>query len=379
MKHKKIACIYIPHIFEEIEKAIKNDTLPIIVASGTSEKDIIIDFDPELEKYGVSKGNYLKSLGILGKKVDLCPVNHDYMDRVKQNILSFLKAFSPVVEPDSYYRYYIDLTGTYRLFGRSIDTVEQIIRGLKEKFFLTARAGIGQNILIASTASLLAGDMAVYEIVPHSEKLFIGQLSLSIIPLLPNSIKRVLASDYNLTKFKDISKLSKENLISIAKEHGEALYSFSRGISRSFLLTRTYQKGIKVKVMPNPGSDDNAVRNKVSKALLEVSLMLYSQRINPDSIQIAITYQDNYQFRFYIKHGLQYINGKEIYNKILPYLNKALRRRTGMKIIVIKFIDFRQTAQQLPLFPEVLESTRLDNALIHIKKRFGKNYINYGV
>ena len=379
MKLKKIACIYIPHIFIESENLKKAHSSPVVMLSGTSKNSIIIDLDPFLEKFGISKGNYLKSLEAFKDNVDICSVDYEYTDKIKQKIILLLKNFSPTVEFENYDRYYIDLTGTLRLFGRPIDTAMKIIGKLKDRLSLTSRVGIGNNILIASTASMLAENNAVYEVTPRSERLFIQQLPLSIIPLFPNSIKRQLLANYNLIRISEISNLSKNSLIPIAGKFSTYLYNISRGTSRDFLISEAYNKEIKVKVIPELISDDNDIRKKVSDTLFEVSLKLYNQGLYPGHIKLSIIYQDNYRFEQFIKKGISpslFCTG--LYRLLLPHLNKALRRRAGIKTIIIKLSEFKRTIHQLWLFSGFSEKDNLAKALTSIKKKYGKRYIKYG-
>ena len=381
MKLKKIVCIYIPHIFTEAEYHKTPHKRPIIISSGYYEKSIILDIDPSLERYSFTKGRYLHSLTniINEKKVDICPIDYDYMDTVKQKIIIFLDNFSPVVETEGYSRYYIDLTGTQRLFGRTIDAVTKIIKRLKEKYAFSAQAGIGRNLLIATTASVLAGKNGVYEIVPLSERLFIQQLPLSLIPLFPASIKRLLSMDYNITKISDLFKLSKDEIRPIAKAHTKTLYNLSRGISRDFLIYEPNKKELKVEIIPEAESNDDSIRKKVSDTLFETSLELYKRQLIPGIIHLSITYHDSYQLKYRIKIRNSFIrNQNGLYNTVEPYLTKALKRRTHIKIISFRLVEFRKTARQLWLFPGFSDNNNLSDAITSIKKRYGKKLIGYG-
>ncbi|KPJ51611.1 hypothetical protein AMJ39_09595, partial [candidate division TA06 bacterium DG_24] len=60
------------------------------------------------------------------------------------------------------------------------------------------------------------------------------------------------------------------------------------------------------------------------------------------------------------------------------YLNRALKRRTCVKKIILALSHFTEPSCQLSLFHEAHRTSELAKAFDQIRQRFGKKSIGYG-
>jgi len=385
MPSKKIVFISIPHIIVESEEARqeRKNALPFVIASGNMEKSIVLDYSKSLESSPVKKGIFLKNISSLREKVKVLPADYEYIEESNQKVITHLRSYAPSVENPGAGEYYIDLTGTERLFGRELDTCGKILQKLKKTFGFTSCCGIGSTILIARLASEVAGAGGVYDIFDRSEKLFFPPLSIELLPDLSPSLKHELLMDYSIRRMGELLPFSKNNLIRLFGSEGKLLYNYSRGISRSTLIENKIEKKtenvLKSEcIIDSENNDDTALRREFFKLVLELCSEMREECVVPQAAKIMVIYQDNYR---YITAGkLKHPSFFEaaLYEELVFYLNRALRRRVCIKKITLSFSRFTHPSLQLNLFNDTFRARELAKTFDLIRKRFGKKSIGYG-
>jgi DNA polymerase-4 len=377
---RRIAFIHLPHILAESEE--KRKAAPLVVVSGLSPKGVVLDHSSVSK---VKRGAFLRDIEPLDTGTRVVLVDHDYLEGMHERIMRFLGSYSPSVEAQKEGEYYLDLTGTRRIFGREIDTCGMIISRLKQELGFTAHAGIGSNLLIGRLASAVAGSGAVYDISTHAEREFLSPLSIRLLPGIMTGLSTCtvdeLVSTYSIRRMEDLLGFSKEDLLCMFGCEGELLYTCSRGESRKHLVRQMIRsdKTLKKEIaISSECNDDRSVRRWFFTLVLELCRELRKQRVFPARFTLAVVYQDNYR---YIHEGRlaapSFFEGA-VYQELLPYLDSALKRRTCMKKLVLSFSHFFLPSLQLSLFGDVSRMSRLAGAFDLITKRFGKGTIQYG-
>jgi DNA polymerase-4 len=106
------------------------------------------------------------------------------MERGEQAILRVVRRYAPVWEPTPQGGWWMDLTGTTRLFGRAGDAAARIQRDIAREHRLQGVAGVGGNKLVAQTAAALVAPDQVYEVHSGLERTFVAPLSIHALPVL---------------------------------------------------------------------------------------------------------------------------------------------------------------------------------------------------
>ncbi len=378
---KRIAFVYLPHIFAESEEKRENhlSDLPLIVVSGSSPKSIVLDYSKTLEGSVLKKGAFVKDIELLEKRIKVIAVDYDYVETVNQKVIQHLKNYSPSVENQKTGEYFLDLTGTRRLFGRELDTCGKIITELKHSFGFSAHIGIGSNVLIPRLASQVAGDGGIYDIFETAEGTFLSPLSVELLPDLSPSVIEELISNYNINSTGDLKVFSKSDLTCMFGREGMLLYSYSRGLSRNSLIEKKTEKALKSEfTISSENNDDGSIRRYFFDMILELCIQMREEYVFPGAFEIVVVYQDNYRYSYRGRLRNPSFFERWLYKELLFYLNRALRRRTCIKRIVLSFSDFAAPSFQLALFHDTSRMGRLAGAFDLIRKRFGRRVIHYG-
>ncbi len=377
---KKIVFIHIPHIFIEAEKLRRqwDDNSLCVVASGDAPGSVIIDITENLSVLKVRKGMFLKDLRHLKNDINVIAADYDYIKKINDMIAVYLKGYSIIVESMAFGEFYIDLTGTERLFGRAIDTCLKIISHMNETYGFNAAAGIGSNKLIAHLAAkAVFGASAVYEICATAEAAFLGPAKITHMPDIRPEAKAELSSGYNMRTVNDLLAFSEQDLCAMFKSDGRLLYSYSRNIAPAFLspneggrvLTRTL-------MLSDAANDDALIRRRFFNIVLELCSDMRRENIFPVYFDLKIIYKDNYKYAKSRKIAVLTFVDKRLYASLLPYLDDALTRRTCVKKIVLTFSGFVPAAVQETLFGND-EELSLCRAFDSIRDKYGKRGIYF--
>lgn len=353
--------------------------IPLVIASGITPKSVVVDYSGELEHTSIKRGQYLKDIVSLIEGAKIIPVDNEYVEELNRKVTGYLKNFSPTVENPYPGSYYIDLTGTRRLFGKEIDTCGRIILGLKAMGF-TARCGVGSTTLVARLASEVAGDCAVYEVFEPSESLFITPLSITLLPDLPLPVQKELREDYNIKKIGELLGFSKNDLRYLFGKTGELLYEYSRGWARNTLNEKKTEEALKWEcVINSEGNDNRVLRRRFFDMLVEVCTTLRREQRVPKRAELTVVYRDNYHYITGGKLSHPSFFEEELYRELVFYLNRALQRRTSVKKFILCLSRFTHPSLQLELFEDALKATELSRACDLIRERYGSGSIAYGV
>ncbi len=394
-KHaKKIVFIYILHFFIESERLRRkcaksclasarqdlerDENSSCVVASGDAPDSMIIDLSEDLAGMNIRKGMLLKNARRVKSNFNVITVDYDYMNGINDMITDCLKKYSIIVENRNFGEFYIDLTGTERLFGRVMDTCMKIISELSEKYGFNPKIGIGSNKLISYLAAKLCGSNSAYEICGPAEAIFLAPAKIAYIPDIRPETESELLSGYNIKAVRDLQKFSKPDLEAMFNNDGSLLYAYSRNNAPDFLSAKKEEKVIgKSLILSDEPNDDILIRRKFFHLALELCAYMRKQNIFPLYFDLKIIYKDNYKYIKSRKLESPTFIEKKIYTLLLPYLDAALDRRTCINKIVLTFSRFIPAVMQGNLFSYDDRDLSLCHAFDRIRDKYGKRAIYF--
>ncbi len=156
----------------------------LIVGGSPSGRGVVTSASYEARAYGV------RSAMPTGQALRLCPnatvvsVPRGAVGTRSRSVRHALEDLAPVVEAASVDEFYLDLTGTERLFkGESLtDTADRIRRTVLERTEISTSVGGGSNRLIAKLATSRAKPAGVHIVAAGAEAAFMAELELGAIP-----------------------------------------------------------------------------------------------------------------------------------------------------------------------------------------------------
>jgi nucleotidyltransferase/DNA polymerase involved in DNA repair len=204
---------------------------PLIVGAKPGTRGVVSAASYEARRFGIH------SAMPISEAVRRCPAGIFVRPRMEayehesQEVMRILGSFSPVVEQVSIDEAFLDMTGTEKLLGTSLQAAKNIAASIQKELAITASIGIAPNKFCAKIASDLNKPNGIAES-PVEETAIIEWLAPMPAGRVWGIGKKTNAvlSRMGVNTIGDLQKVSQEVLVERFGKQGEELYALCRGI-----------------------------------------------------------------------------------------------------------------------------------------------------
>ena len=190
----------------------------LIVGGSANSRGVVTSASYETRKFGVRSGMPTAQALRLCPDAYCVPVPGSACREKSREIRKVLERLTPVVQPASIDEFYIDLTGTERLYKNAplVQTATEIRRAVLEETGIAVSVGGGTSRLVAKLAAKRAkphssNATGVFIVEPGEEQAFLAGLQLADIPGVGPRFQERLAVR-GLRSVRDALSLSQEEL-----------------------------------------------------------------------------------------------------------------------------------------------------------------------
>jgi DNA polymerase-4 len=232
----------------------------LIVGGSASGRGVVTSASYEARKYGV------RSAMPTAQALRLCPdatvvgVPRGAVGRRSREVRAVLEELAPVVQAASVDEFYLELTGTERLFSPESleDTAWRIREEVLERTDISVSLGGGTRRVIAKLASSHAKPAGVHVVPPGGEQDFLNPLALSDLPGVGPALLKKLERR-GLRTVADVAAVQEEWLQRwFGRRRGAWLYRRVRGIDESRVDPTERRKSISSERTFSEDVDDDA-------------------------------------------------------------------------------------------------------------------------
>jgi DNA polymerase-4 len=311
------------------------------------------------------------------------PLDPSFYKEQHGRILDELGHFSPLVEGIIPGHYFVDLTGTRRLWGPESDVARRMERRLADGKGLPARAGVASNKLVSQVAAhgITAGDLGI--IFPGGEASFLDPLPVDTLPGVGFKTAARLA-DFNIQRIGQLAGLSPESLFGVFGKMGSRLLRIAKGVDPTPVLP--FQKTPKLTVARDLDRDE-IDRDRLEAVLFqeveEAGWLLRCHNRYPGKLALEIRHADGVTVRS--QHAVCPITSHvdlRLFRAARSAFRRMFQRRVAVRRIVLELSEFSMPLRQMSLFPweeaSLQADQKLQKALDAIRHRFGRGAISWG-
>ncbi|MDH5642612.1 MAG: DNA polymerase IV, partial [Gemmatimonadota bacterium] len=213
---------------------------PLLIVGGSKQRGVVTSASYEARAFGVRSAMPTSQALRLCPKAVLVPVSRKACAERSRAIQSVLNRFTPVVEPASIDEFYLDMSGTEKLYREPLAQTARTIRDtVYAETEMYVSIGGGTSKVVAKIAAKEAKprrevrDPGVYIVQPGEEIEFMSKLQLADIPLVGPKFQESLAR-YGLRTVQDTLKHEESTLCDwFGKRTGRWLYRRIRGLDES--------------------------------------------------------------------------------------------------------------------------------------------------
>ena len=353
---------------------------PIVVGAdpkGGKGRGVVSTCSYAARRYGIHSA---MPISIAYKKCPECiflPVDFEKYDRISSQIVEILGSFSPELEQVSVDEAFLDITGTYKLFGTPCDTCLKIKDRIKKETGLTASIGLAPNKMAAKIASGLKKPDGFVEVKKEDLISFLEPLDVGLIWGVGPKTKKEL-SRMSINTIGDLASRGEDELISLFGKEGGWFWKISHGIDDSEVVTEHETKSISNESTFDKDTADRRLIEKELAALSElVADRLREEKIKARTITLKIRLEG---FRTYTRSTT--LQEPTNFTEDMLRIVQKLYDNFEIKEIKVRLVGVRASNLSLADKPDLFRAKpsarteALHKAIDEIKTRFGKSSIS---
>jgi len=309
------------------------------------------------------------------------PVNGEKYVRVSHRIYDILYDFTPDIEPISIDEAFLDITGSFRLFGDTPRKTCLLIKSrIKKETGLTASVGLAPTKMVAKIASDLKKPDGFVEVTEEGLLDFLWPLDISKMWGLGGKSEVVLR-EIGINTIGDIAKRDMKDLTDIFGKNGAHFWYLARGIDERSVEAEREAKSVSNEITFDRDTPDRKIMEGALMALCEkVSSRLRRDGLKGRTVTLKIRLEG---FKTYTRAVTveNPINFEDIlYKEIKRLYNNFDTRGKKTRLVGVKVSNLSRAESKDSLFSESVDRKREDihKAIDKIKGRFGDMLIHRG-
>ena len=361
--------------------------IPLLLVGGSAEgRGVITSADYSVRAFGVRSGMPTAQALRLCPQATVVPVPRGACARVSREIRGVLERFAPIVEAASIDEFYLDLTGTEKLYAGEplAETAERIRGAVKAETRITVSIGGGTRRVVAKLAAKIAKPAGVHIVPAGEEATFMRRFRLAEIPGVGPVLAERLAS-YGLRTVEDILPLEEPTLASwLGESGGRWLWERVRGIDSTRVGQPPKSRSIsREETFPRDLHRDEDLDHELQRLATRVAGDVRDERLAARTVTIKLKDAD-FRVRQASRTLPQPIESDRAVLAVARELLAKLRarRRTAARLLGVSLSHFESVsgAAQLTLLTQGAElETERDRVLSHtldeLRGRFGRGAI----
>ncbi len=359
----------------------------LLLVGGTPEgRGVVTSASYAVRAYGVRSGMPTAEALRRCPQAKVVPVPRSACVRRSGEVKRVLDRLSPVVQAASVDEFYLDLTGTERLFGRETltETAERIRMSVLAETSVSVSIGGATRRLVAKLATRRAKPAGVHVVPAGQEASFLRGFDLADIPGVGPSFARALEKRGLVTVNQTLG-VEREWLERwFGEGRGGWLYDRIRGQDRSRVLAREPRRSISSeRTFFRDIDDDEALEGKLMKLSLSVGRSLRRHHLRARTVSVKLRDND-----FTTRNGSRTSSvALETDTAIFSIARELLaalrgRRRRPARLLGVALTNFEEgpSSRQLGLFsgeagPESQRDRDVAHMLDRIRDRFGDDAV----
>jgi len=367
--------------FVEVERILDPSLKgkPVIVGANPQfGRGVVTTCSYEAREYGLHSAMPIK------QAYRLCPHGiyiqgtHGEYTHFSKAVKNILIQYAPMIEQASIDEYYMDFTGTQKLYGSLFLFASKIQKEIKDKLSLPCSIGIGSNKTIAKIASDAMKPNGITYVVQGLEKEFLEFMPAEAIPGIGKVTIKSLHSKGFYT-VGDIAKTSENYFAAAYGKFGIDLWRKANGEGKECLSKPHERKSISKE---RTFSKDVIDKKKVEQTLFDltgkVCQLLRDRNWQAATITIKLRYSD-----FITINRSKTIKAtdddKIVFDTAIKLFRKAYTRRVAIRLIGIHLTKFNEFSEQEILFENSdMIRKKMLRAITKIRNKFGYSVIKIG-
>ncbi|MNN00012.1 DNA polymerase IV [compost metagenome] len=313
----------------------------------------------------------------------LCPEailvrgDYDQYSKYSNMVTEIIEEVAPVVEKASIDEHYLDISGMDKFFGCWKWTQELRGKIIKETG-LPISFGLSENKTVSKIATGEAKPCGEKKVDTGAEKSFLAPLSIRKIPMVGEK-SFITLRNMGISQIHTLQEMEVFTMRRVLGENGVSIWHKANGLDKSPVLPFREQKSMNKETTFQADTTDMELLRKTLVSMVdELAFELRNEKKLTGCITLKLRYSNFDTHTQQVK--ISYTNSdKQIVAKVMELFKKLYSRRMLIRLIGVKFSNLITGNYQVDIFNDTMEEIHLMQAMDHIRKRFGVEYIMKGI
>ncbi len=347
---------------------------PVVVARRGSSRAVVVTASLEARQWGIHRGMLVESARKRCRELVVLPPNYPLYRKAAGSVLDVVSRYTPVVEPSPYGRFFLDMTGTHRLFGIAQDAGARIQRDIERRLRLEPTVGVATNKLVSRVAAKIIRPDGLCDVFPGNEAPFLSPLRVGLLPRLEVT-ERLQMEELNIGFIRELMGIPLPDLMMVFGSRGRLLHRHARGIDETPV--RPLERApvvIEERLLEDDSNDRRVLHAGLRRMVERGTGRLHHLGVGPRVMEIRIRYADSVEA--VQREPLDRVPPIEgpLFRAARRLFEKICRRRVRVRYLEIQFRDLFRVPRQLELFGEPTMRRKqegLSETVGRIRARFG--------
>jgi DNA polymerase-4 len=377
-RERNIVHLDLDSFFVSVER-LRNSKLrnkPVIIG-GLSDRGVVASCSYESRQYGVHSAMPMKLARNLCNDAVIIRGDMELYSRYSKIVTDIIAAESPVYEKASVDEHYIDITGMDRFFGCfrwSRELRKRIIR----ETGLPVSLGLSVNKTVSKIATGEAKPNGELEVQRQQVIPFLSPLSIRKIPMIGDKTYHLLRS-MGIQRIQTLRLIPVEMMERVLGKNGIDVWKKANGIDLTPVKPYDEQKSLSTERTFQKDTIDIVYLRELLVTMVEkLAWELRQKERLASCVTVKIRYS-NYDTHTLQKH-IPYTSFDHVLIEVAKELfDRLYRRRMLIRLIGVRFSHLIPGVQQLNMFEDTPEMTRLYLTIDNLRNRFGREAIRRAV
>jgi len=386
MRERSIIHLNIADFAVAVERLIDSSLkdYPLIIAPRGSTRAVVYDMSEEAFQAGIRKGMSLRKASRICKDSLILSPHFDRYERTMRELIKQALPYSPWVEfGERDGHLFIDITGTSRLFGPSVDVAWRLNKAIKKDLTLNPIWSVAPNKLLAKVATRLVKPFGEYIVGAGEEIDFLKPLHIGLLPGIEKTDLTRLR-EFNFTLVSEVLAMKPEHLSISFGKRAMFIYDTIRGIDPSPVLPVTKARSL-VQADHEFSEDTNDIevlRSALYILTEKICMVLRKKRKAAEKIKIEINYSDGMHNTAQMRIKPASSNELTLYKNTKSLLDRAVKRRIRIRHMRLVCEKYVYPQIQMGLFDSSKKNKKNESiikTLDQIRSRFGYDAVKPGI
>lgn len=351
---------------------------PVLVAQPTSPRAVVCDVSSEAWHAGVERGMPVARARRLCRDVTVVPPHPDLYRRATEAMRRLLGRYSPLLESAGTGHFFLDLTGTQRLFGPAQDAATRIRAALRHEIRLDPAVGLAPNKLVSKVAARTTKPIGFAAVGAGDESAFLAPLAVRLLPGV-GACMLTQMDEFNLRWIRELAHLTREQLALAFGAAGPPLFERARGIDPSPVRTDGEEAPAVRReiVLPEDSNDDDVLIGHLCRLVEGAVQTLRARGRCARDLHVTVVHTDGVEVTRSATLARPTDIDFDLYPVAEALFARAFHRRVRVRRLVVRMDNPAVPDPQLSLFgpaagarPEAVRHN-LVAAVDRIRARFG--------